>query len=302
MAGGGPKVGVWDLLSGGRSLHCFENHQKDVTCLCLDGTGTRLLSGGAEGQVKVYSMQALQLTHGLKFSSPVTALSLSCDNRKLAVGTLDASGSLIVRNRAPRGTGSTALSDPSVRGSQTSGSNSWDRHMSDDEGGERERGRFYQGAGAAVERRDDTTIETQRPVRLKPYETYLKKFQYGQALDAALHTHNPLVVVTVLEELSRRSGLTIALSSRDETALEPLLAFLTRYITHPRYAVLLSQIAHRILDLYGSVLGQSDTIDVLVHKLHSQIKSELQFHREIMRVNGSLDGIINTASALCRVS
>ena len=38
-----------------------------------------------------------------------------------------------------------------------------------------------------------------------------------------------LVVLTLLEELIKRSGLTVALSGRDETSLEHLLAFTARY-------------------------------------------------------------------------
>jgi len=59
---------------------------------------------------------------------------------------------------------------------------------------------------------EDGLIETERAAKLAPYEMSLQKFNYKQALDAALITRNPVIVVTVLEELSRRSGLTIALS------------------------------------------------------------------------------------------
>ena len=85
--------------------------------------------------------------------------------------------------------------------------------------------KFYTGAGNAVLQTDDTMIESERRVRLKPYEKHLKKFSYRKALDAALKTQNPLVVVTVLEELLRRSGLVTALADRDEVSLEPLLSF-----------------------------------------------------------------------------
>lgn len=142
-------------------------------------------------------------------------------------------------------------------------------------------------------------VETERSVKLRPYEVQLKKFNYQQALDTALKTRNPLVVVTVLEELCRRSGLTVALSGRDESTLDPILAFCARYISHPRYTRLVVQVSHRIVDLYCGVLGHSDAIDELFHKLRQQVKAEVGFHREIMRVVGSLDEIIS-ASALTR--
>ena len=98
--------------------------------------------------------------------------------------------------------------------------------------------------------------------------------------------------------MSRRSGLTIALSGRDETTLEPLLAFIARYIAKPRYMELLIQVSHRLLDLYQSALGQSNAIDELFLKLQRQIHTEMRFHRQAMHVIGSLDCIINAAGVV----
>ena len=142
---------------------------------------------------------------------------------------------------------------------------------------------------------DMAIIETERVEGLRPYEKQLKNFNYQQALDSALKTRNPLIVVTVLEELSRRNGLTIALSGRDEVTLEPLLSFAARYISNPRYCKLIVQVTENILDLYACVLGHSDAIDELFLKLQRQVKSEVMFQRDVMSVLGSLDGIIQTA-------
>lgn len=38
LVASGSEVRVFDLLAGGRLLHCFDNHQKQVTALCMDGT------------------------------------------------------------------------------------------------------------------------------------------------------------------------------------------------------------------------------------------------------------------------
>jgi hypothetical protein len=57
----------------------------------------------------------------------------------------------------------------------------------------------------------------------------------------------------------------------DESTLEPLLSFAARYVAHPRYARLIVAVAHKMLDLYASVLGHSDAIDELFLKLHRQV-------------------------------
>jgi U3 small nucleolar RNA-associated protein 15 len=143
---------------------------------------------------------------------------------------------------------------------------------------------------------DDVAVATERTARLQPYERLLKKFNYQAALDAALKTRNPVVVITVLEELCRRNGLGIALSGRDETSLEPVVSFSARYVNHPKYSKLVIQVVQKMLDLYASVLGHSDAIDELFLKLHKQVRAEVGFQRQILRVMGSLDGIISTAT------
>ncbi len=151
--------------------------------------------------------------------------------------------------------------------------------------------------GLAVDRIEEGMVDSQRTQRLQPYESNLKKFNYQQALDAALKTKNPLVVITVLEELCFRSGLTIAISGRDEQSLEPMLSFMARYIAHPRYSPLLTQVAQKLLDIYSPVLGRSDGIDELFFKLQRQVRSEITFQKEIMKVLGSLDCVIQASTA-----
>jgi hypothetical protein len=38
-------VRIWDIVSG-RLLSAIRNHQKDITCLTMNGAKDRLLSGG----------------------------------------------------------------------------------------------------------------------------------------------------------------------------------------------------------------------------------------------------------------
>ncbi|CAE7460470.1 UTP15 [Symbiodinium microadriaticum] len=276
FSAGSNEIKMWDLLSG-RLMHTFCNHQKNVTNLCVDGTRSRLLSCGLDGHVKVFNLEGLQMSFGMKFDQPVLSLGLASDNRKLVVGFVNSD--LEVRTRGEDSVGSLGLS----------------REDDAQEGSSRQQ-RFFKGAGATVHKTYGDMVETERAVRLRPFEVQLKKFNYQQALDTALKTRNPLVVVTVLEELCRRSGLTIALSGRDEVTLDPILAFCSRYVSHSRYTRLIVQVAHRILDLYGCVLGQSDAIDELFHKLRQQVKVEMQFHRQAMKVMGALDEIISTST------
>ncbi len=288
LTAGGSEIKVWDILSGGRLLHTFNNHQKNITCLAMDGTHSRVLSAGLDGHVKIYSLQTMQVVHGMKFGSPLVSVAMSPDNKKLVLGFVD--GNLMVRTRRPESAAAGANSSVAPLALEAAA-------LSENHSSLLRQSRFHKGAGLVHEHNtDEGTVETERTARLQPYEKLMKKFNYQKALDAALKTQNPLVVITVLEELCRRSGLTVALSGRDEGSLEPLISFAARYVNHPKYSKLIVQVAHKILDLYAGVLGHSDAIDELFLKLQRQVRSEVSFHRQIMRVMGSLDGIISAAT------
>lgn len=106
------------------------------------------------------------------------------------------------------------------------------------------------------------------------YDTYLRKFQYKNALDAALavccpisvkylsylsKTNNPVIVYSVISELMARRGLEIALAGRDEATLEPLFHYLISNITNPAYSVLLIDCSNT---LFGISLRFSSSLSL----------------------------------------
>lgn len=110
--------------------------------------------------------------------------------------------------------------------------------------------RYFLRGQATPAAADDVRVEGGRRHRLKAYDTMLKVFQYRKALDAALSSNDPIIVTSMLEELVARQALQIAVSGRDEEALESLLAFVAKYIIDPRFAPLLLDVAggaHRAL-------------------------------------------------------
>jgi U3 small nucleolar RNA-associated protein 15 len=53
LTAGGTSLKLWDIVGGGRLLDTISAHQKLITAVTLDGTGSRLLSAGLDGLVKV---------------------------------------------------------------------------------------------------------------------------------------------------------------------------------------------------------------------------------------------------------
>ena len=96
FSAGGNEVKVWDVR-GGKILHTLCNHQKTVLELCIDGAGTRILSGGLDGHIKIVDLSTFRVTHGLKCKEGVSAIALSPDNMQMGVGLIN--GSLSLRRR-----------------------------------------------------------------------------------------------------------------------------------------------------------------------------------------------------------
>jgi U3 small nucleolar RNA-associated protein 15 len=276
LSAGGPTIKVWDVVSGGRCLHSFSNHQKAITSLCLDGTGRRILSAGLDGHVKIYDSATYKVTHGLKYTAPLMSIAVSVDNRRLAVGMADGISS--IRRREDR-----------------SGDDSQIHQRLTPVGGSQKH--FKRGRHAQADSGSDFVVEKAKKIKLQDHDKMLKKFDYGGALDAALETRNVVTVCSLLEELEYRGGLRVALSCRDEAGLEPLMAFLVRYATAPRYARLLLRVCEMTVDLYAPVLGRSIEVDELFFKLLKRVEAECDLHRKLTPLRGQLDMLFHGSIA-----
>jgi U3 small nucleolar RNA-associated protein 15 len=222
LTAGGNSVKLWDLVGGGRLMHSFSHHQKLITAMTLDGAGTRLLTGGLDGLVKVYELGTFAVAHSMRYDAPVLSLGVSPDNTRLVVGCTDAS--LVVKTRPVKVADvvSESKSARVLRGGSY---------------------RYFLRGQATVAAADDIRVETGRKQRLRPYDAALRAFDYRGALDAALVTRDPVVVASMLEELVARRGLRTAVAGRDEAGAEPLLSFLVKHVADPRYASLLLDVS-----------------------------------------------------------
>ena len=63
-------------------------------------------------------------------------------------------------------------------------------------------------------------------------------------------TVRPATTFALIQELSLRDALRIALSGRDDVTLEPILAFLARHVTDPRFGEMAAEIA-------GVIIGET---------------------------------------------
>lgn len=251
-------------------MHSFSNHQKTITSLSLDSTGTRIISASLDGLVKIYDVATYKVVHGMKYNTPLLSVALSPENKLLVAGTSD--GTLCTRKRDIK------IAEQMGHTSQTlvsTGSAS-----------------YYNRGKSASAPVNSVIVELGKKQRLKPYDKALKAFKYQEALDLALATRQPLIVISMLEELSHRQAISIALTGRNEVTLEPVLKFLSKYLCVPNYTPVLMEVCGIIIDMYTKIIGQSITVDELFKKLESTIRKEVTLQQKLLHMMGALDTIM----------
>jgi U3 small nucleolar RNA-associated protein 15 len=78
LTSGSSGVKVWDMTAGIKyPVKQMWNHQKEVTALCGNTDGSRVLAGGLDGLVKIYDVGTWKVVHGIKYPDGILNVSLS---------------------------------------------------------------------------------------------------------------------------------------------------------------------------------------------------------------------------------
>ncbi|KAI9633584.1 57.7 kda trp-asp repeat-containing protein [Dioszegia hungarica] len=288
---GGPILRVWDLNMG-KCVRALSNHQKTVTCAAFDGSKGRVLTGGLDMMVKVYDVEEWKVVHTMRYPAPILSLAVSPDDTHIAAGMTD--GTLAVRRRDPK-----ANEEAAAEAKQAALAGGAYEYFAEMEtvfgtGHVKAKGKDLPVAQGPA---DEFRVESKRKVKLREFDRFLKAFKYGAALDAGLKkTVRPSTTFALIQELVFRDALRVALSSRDETSLEPILSFLVKYVTDPRFGEIASNVVSVIIDLYTPILGQTPGVDELLGKMQTRIERELAFERELVKLRGALDMTLSQAA------
>ena len=291
LAASDNQISVLDLVAG-RPIQILKNHQKTVTSLCLASNGSRLVSGGLDGHLKVFETTGWNVVAGSKYPSPILSLAVigsgaGRDDHHLVVGMQ--SGMLSIKTRLSgqqkvkekeREKEMQALIDGTI------GEHDKKTAKKRSKGLERRlRGRDFTGEGA------DIIIGGKTPKRKKAkrWEELLRKGKYGVALDQVLEGRNATEIVTLLTALRHRSAMRTALAGRDDVTLLPIFKWICTYIKNPRYVTICVDIGLLILDLYSFHMGESEQVDRLMRRLHQSVQVEVEKAQQAWQTTGMLD-------------
>ncbi|GAB7343410.1 hypothetical protein MBLNU457_1442t1 [Dothideomycetes sp. NU457] len=293
LASADNQISVLDLVAA-RPVQMLRNHQKTVTSLCLASEGSRVVSGGLDGHVKVFETSSWTVVAGFKYPSPVLSVSVvgigaNREDRHLAVGMQ--SGLLSIRTRLSgqqkvlareRAREMKALEEGRIE--------EYDKKHGKKRQGDKKRlrGRDFTGEGA------DIVIEGNPRGKIRnqsKWESALRKGQYAQAMDLILSSPNfdQQNMLTLITALRHRSALRTALKGRDEASLQPILRWLVKNINNPRHIKLTADVAFLVLDLYAEQMGDSPEVDNLMTQLHRRVRHCTDLAQQATSTQGMLD-------------
>jgi U3 small nucleolar RNA-associated protein 15 len=285
-------ISVLDLIAG-KPLQLLKNHQKTVTSLCLASNGTRLVSGGLDGHVKVFETAGWNVVAGSKYPSPVLSVSVvsagaNREDKHLVIGMQ--SGVLSIRTRLSgqqkvkereRAKEMQALIAGTIE--------EYDKKSKKRTKGmeKRLRGMDFVGEGA------DVIIEGEKGGKRKPeqqWENDLRKGRYSQALDKLLDRKLPSIkVLELLTALRHRSAMRAALLGRDETTVQPIFKWTIKHISDPRYLRICADVSLLLLDIYSEHAGVSSELGNLIRRLHSKVRKEVEMSQQAIQTKGMLE-------------
>uniref|UniRef100_A0A7S1IQT0 U3 small nucleolar RNA-associated protein 15 C-terminal domain-containing protein n=1 Tax=Eutreptiella gymnastica TaxID=73025 RepID=A0A7S1IQT0_9EUGL len=259
------------------------NHQKAITSLTYNSSGSRLLTGALDQFVKVYSTTSYAVVHSFPYPAPVQAVALSPDDRDLVVGMADGK---VTINARPIGAQRAAPKDDLFESHggalfEIPPQHKWRRSINThaDE--------------------NDIKLEGKHSKRMEGYDYHFRKFAYHKALDQALNYHkrnendpdedSRLAVLSVLEELFRRNGLRIALHGRTDASLLPILKFIDLHILDPRSCSLLVSVLEVIIEIYAGVIKQSVKVELLMQSCLNKVRKHVAHLQQMAMVDGMLD-------------
>ncbi|KAK3942216.1 WD40-repeat-containing domain protein [Diplogelasinospora grovesii] len=302
LAAAGSTISVLDLVAA-KPLKLITNHQKTVTSLCLASNGRRVVSGSLDGHVKVFETGQWNVVSGSKYPSPILSLSVitagsTQEDRHLAVGMQSGVLSLRTRLAGPvtEKSREKAITQSALELGDMDALEALDKQKS-----KRKRKSMSAKSMARLGEGVDTIIPTidpskKRRVKLKPWQKDFRAGRYRNALDQVVDMswpeYQPVTALTLLTALRHRSALREALEGHDEVTVLPLLKWVNKYMSDPRYLSICVDVTFHVLDLYSEHVGGSKELADSFQSLWGRVTRETEKAQMAVMTTGMVESLM----------
>jgi U3 small nucleolar RNA-associated protein 15 len=247
-----------------------------------------VIAGGLDGQLKFFNVSdthEVSVAYKIKLPSEIFALDFSGDGNHFAMGLSD--GSLVIKSRMLEAKEEKMTDEQKMLQFEPVMISTSKNYKY-----------FFRGQYLVTADPDDIQAPTlKKKRRMQAYEQKLKLFEYKLALNSALDTRNPEVVLSLVEELVERDALCIALGNRDEDELVKLFDFLIWKLPDHRYAQVLLEVTRIALNMYAGVVGLSDRFDnKLFNQLNLMVNDQIELQKGLLELSGQIELVTRLAS------
>ncbi|KAK0727026.1 WD40-repeat-containing domain protein [Lasiosphaeria miniovina] len=305
LAAAGSAISVLDLVAA-KPLRLITNHQKTVTSLSLASNGRRVVSGSLDGHVKVFETSGWNVVAGSKYPSPVLSIAVIAagatqEDRHLAVGMQ--SGVLSLRTRLSGSAAEKARERAAEEAARDIGPQALDKL--DSQKAKRKRKAVSNKAMALLGESVDVIIPTEatnsaggraRRVKLRPWQEKFRRGRYAAALDDVVDMsgpdYQPVTALTLFVALRHRSALREALEGRDEVTVLPLLRWVSKYISDPRYVSVCVDVTFHLLDIYSEYVGGSSELADQFQMLWGKVSKEVEKAQMAIITTGMVESLM----------
>jgi U3 small nucleolar RNA-associated protein 15 len=278
---GGNSVCLWDLPTSGLIVRSHQNGYDTITCACLFSCNSNLytnvlITGHLNGYVKVYDINDLKVIHSWKYPSSVLCLSVSPNLQYIVVGMTN--GMLCISSYQHNKMWPVSESHRPCNRIKSRLTTTKYSFMSD----KKEITSYHK-----------RVITRQHNTHSTIFSRWLKRFRHREALTAALVCQNPEIIEAMIMELVKCGKLVEALSSRSTITLPSIFDFLCKYISDPKYVVLVIQVSNLLLDVIFLKLVERSFNRNKIFLFTKNVLREVQFEEELMVLKGFMSPIIS---------
>jgi U3 small nucleolar RNA-associated protein 15 len=261
MCGAGDVLTVFDSRKLTEPLHEESPHTKAITTLAYSRAHRTLISGSLDQRLKFLSLKdgALNVVAVKKLPHPITAVAIHPASSEFAVGTN--TGSLNVFRMERREDGEEVLDPMGVPIKKRS----------------------------KAEKDEDAMKEKIRMVRQQ-----LLNFHYRRALQTALYSRMPDVILSTLEEIHKRGAMHVAVNGHNDRTVVQLLRFVVDRIDIPQLTELLFVVLDVILEIYGPSAASSKFFHRELSRAKQRLGESLSSLRVMEEAIGIMELIVNS--------
>lgn len=283
FAAAGQTLYSYDMVAGRSIVEARQVHSKQVTAVATHGRS--VISVGLDGQLRVWDLH-LRPLHRTSFA-PSQLISIGLGAKSIGVGSSDGQVHIKSLDCTPDQTSTTTI-NATDRKSASALAKSTLRNKRLRRGVNPElSGIETFGNGSTVVVRRDADRPTKN---LKSYEKLLLEYRYSDALDAVMtqSKSNPVVVVSMLQELIRRHALHVALAGRSNAQLRRIVHFVCRHVTDARLSRPLLDTSMTLTELYTANVATDSTLSAAFKRLASLVNNEVNRLQQLAALQGQI--------------